>query len=58
MEVSGQLHVPGALHPVSIGWETEWTPEPVWPLWITEKSVATAGNRTPAVQPIAVLYTD
>jgi hypothetical protein len=51
MEMSCQLHAPAALSPrkesvVPIGFEAEWAPEPVWTLWRTEESVASAGNRT------------
>jgi hypothetical protein len=56
MEMSGQLHDPVALppgreYPVSIGVEAGWAPEPVWMLWGREKPLASAGNRTPVVQP-------
>jgi hypothetical protein len=56
--MSGQLHAPAALPPVKepqipIGQETGWDPEPVWMLWSKERTLATAGNRTPAVQPVA-----
>jgi hypothetical protein len=56
MEVSGQLYVPAALPPkkehlLSIGQEAGWAPEPVWTLWRRDKSLAPAGNRTPAVLP-------
>jgi hypothetical protein len=52
MEVNGQYHVsaakiPGIEPPVPIG-------EPVCTLWRREKSLAAIGNRTPAVQPIAI----
>jgi hypothetical protein len=63
MEVSGQLHTPAALllgkeHPVPIGYEAGCAPEPVWTLWSREKSLAPAGNRTPAFQPVAHRYAD
>jgi hypothetical protein len=61
MEVSRQLHVPGALSPGKIPqiWqEARWVPESVWKLWSTEKSHALAGNRTPAFHPVARRYTD
>jgi hypothetical protein len=40
---------PGKRTPLPTGYEAEWAPEPVWTLWSTEKSLALAGNRTPAV---------
>jgi hypothetical protein len=62
MEVSDQLHAPAALHPgkepqVPTGEEAGWTPEPVWKLWRREKFLPPAGNRIPAVQPVAHRYT-
>jgi hypothetical protein len=36
--MSGQLHIPAALSPVSIEYEARWTPEPVWTLWRRGKS--------------------
>jgi len=30
MEMSGQNRAPTSLPPLPIGWEDEWTPEPVW----------------------------
>jgi hypothetical protein len=58
LEVCGQLHAPAALPPgkeppVPIGQEAGCAPEPVWTLWRREKS-CTAGNRTRAVQPVAI----
>jgi hypothetical protein len=58
MEKSGQLHAPGSFTPrkepqVLIGKEAGWAPEPVWTTWSREKSIAPAGNRTLAVQPLA-----
>jgi hypothetical protein len=54
--VSGQLYAPAALPPgeeppVPIGYEAGWAPEPVWTLWSREKSIAPAGDWTPAAQP-------
>jgi hypothetical protein len=34
----------GKGHPVPIGWEAGWAPEPVWTLWTTEKILASARN--------------
>jgi hypothetical protein len=63
MEVNSQFHVPATLppsknFPVLIELEAEWIPEPVWTLWSREKSLAPAGTRTPAVQPVHRQYTD
>jgi hypothetical protein len=57
-----QLHtwvtlIPGKEAAVPIG-EVWWSPEPVWTLWRKEKSLALAGNKTPAVQPVACHCTD
>jgi hypothetical protein len=63
MEVSGQLHAPATLPPGK---------EPLGTHWIgrweglradqdvreKRKSVASVGNRTPTVQPVARRYTD
>jgi hypothetical protein len=35
-----------------------WAPESVWMQWSREKFLASTGNRTPAVQPVARRYTD
>jgi hypothetical protein len=43
---------PGEEPPVPIGEKAGWAPERARTLW-TEKSLALAGNRIPAVQPIA-----
>jgi hypothetical protein len=51
MEESGEFHVPAAVEV-----EDDWASESVWTLWSTEKSLATTGNRTPAVQPVALRY--
>jgi hypothetical protein len=37
------------------GW---WVPQPVWTLCSREKSLAPAGNRTPAIQPVTRRYAD
>jgi hypothetical protein len=60
---SGQLHAPTALPPekeppIPIGKEAGWTPESVWMLRRREKYLTPAGNRTPAVHPLARIYTD
>jgi hypothetical protein len=41
----------GAPPPVPVGWEAGFTPKPILTLW--RRSLAFAGNRTPAIQPIA-----
>jgi hypothetical protein len=45
-------------HAIQIRWDVGWTPQPVWTLWSREKSLASAGNRTSAVQLVARSYTD
>jgi hypothetical protein len=57
MKASGQFHDPAALPPrkyppAPVREETGWAPESVWTVWSTEKSHASAGIRTPAVQPV------
>jgi hypothetical protein len=57
--VIGQLHALAALplekeSLLPIGYEVGWAPEPVRTLWSKEKSLAPAGTRTPAVQPVAI----
>jgi hypothetical protein len=63
MKMGGKFHVSAAVFaekepPVHIGQEPEWASEPVWIMWLREISVAPAGNRTPAIHPIACRYTD
>jgi hypothetical protein len=59
MGVSGQRHAlaallpPGKGPPVPIVQEAGWAPEPVWTQRLEEKSFASAGDRTPVVQPVA-----
>jgi hypothetical protein len=58
MDVSGQFHASAALSsvkepPIPIEQETGWALEPACTLFNTEKSLAVAGNRTPAVYPVA-----
>jgi hypothetical protein len=41
-----------------VHWVGGWvTSKPVWTLWRREKPLVSAGNGTPAVQPVACLYT-
>jgi hypothetical protein len=37
---------------VRMRYEAGWAPEPVYTLWSRDKSFASAGNQTPAVQPV------
>jgi hypothetical protein len=51
MGVSGQLHGLTALYPakavlIPTEYKTEWGPQPVWKLWIWNKSTAPAANHT------------
>jgi hypothetical protein len=60
MDVTGQLHGPAALSPekeppVPLRYEARRAPESVWMLWSKAKCIASATNRTPAAQPVAVL---
>jgi hypothetical protein len=62
MEVSGQLHIQAALTtgkvpPVPAVQEGGWTAER-FELRGEEKNLTPAGNRTPAVKPVARPYTD
>jgi hypothetical protein len=58
----GQLHAPAVLPPEiepSVPTvDATWALEPVWTRQRREKSLVPAGNRTPAVQPIARRYID
>jgi hypothetical protein len=63
MEVSSELHALTALAlekelPASTGHAAVWVSEPVRMLRRTEESLAPAGDRIPAIQPIARCYTD
>jgi hypothetical protein len=54
LDGGGQLHPWGKSPPVPIGYEVGWAPWPVWTLRSREKFLALAGNRTPAVQHVAI----
>jgi hypothetical protein len=61
--LSGHLHAPVALPagkepPIPIGQEAGWAPETVWTLEKRKKCLALARNQTPAVQLVALRYTD
>jgi hypothetical protein len=61
--VSGQCHAPAALYlretiPVPIGQEIGWASWLVWSQRLEEKSVTSAGDRTPVVQRVVRHYTD
>jgi hypothetical protein len=59
MEVGGQLHAPAALPPgKDPRYEAGWAPQPVWTRCLREKFPASAGIRTPIVQPAVSRYTD
>jgi hypothetical protein len=49
---------PGEIAAGPIRFEAEWAPESVWTQWRKEECLDSAGNRTPAVQPVARVYTD
>jgi hypothetical protein len=49
---------PGDRIPLPITQEAGWTLYPVWTLWSIENSVIPTGNRIPAFQPVARLYTE
>jgi hypothetical protein len=55
MEVSGELHAPGALPLVRTEYKAAWTPELVWTLW-KEKSLALAGNPAHALSLYRLSY--
>jgi hypothetical protein len=60
LDGGGQLHAPAALLPgkeplVLIGYEAVLALERVRTQWIKEKSLASTGNRNPAIQPVAIL---
>jgi hypothetical protein len=46
----GSALPPGKGHPVPIGYEAGWAPEPVWKQRLEEKSSSPVGDRTPIVQ--------
>jgi hypothetical protein len=57
MEGNGQFHVPTALPPgkeppVPVRYEAGWVPESAWTTWRIH--LVSAGNKTPAVQPVAI----
>jgi hypothetical protein len=45
---------PGRFTPKGRATGAVWAPEPVWTLWSREKCLTFTGNRTPAVQLVAV----
>jgi hypothetical protein len=54
----GSALPPGKEPPVPILQEAGWAPEPVWTKRLEEKSSASFGGRTPAVQSVVRHYTD
>jgi hypothetical protein len=55
---SGRALPPGKEPPVPTVQEAGWAPEPVWMQRLQEKSSASVGDRTPAVQSVVRHYTD
>jgi hypothetical protein len=54
----GRALPPGKEPSVPIVQETGWAPEPVWTQRLEERSSASVGDRTPAVQSVVRHYTD
>jgi hypothetical protein len=54
----GRALPPGKQPPVPTVQEAGWVPEPVWTQRLEEKSSASVGDRTPAVQSVVRHYTD
>jgi hypothetical protein len=54
----GRALPPGKEPPVPSVQEAGWAPEPVWTQRLEEKSSASVGDRTPAVQAVVRHYTD
>jgi hypothetical protein len=54
----GRALPPGREPPVPTVQEAGWAPEPVWAQRLEEKSSASVGDRTPAVQSVANHCTD
>jgi hypothetical protein len=54
-QLDGLAVVPQEKEPaVPIVEEAGWAPKMVWTLWKREKSLASVGNQTPALQPVAI----